>query len=138
MNAERPADSAPEEMPSLFAHLVQLLAVSALQQLGKWANPITGKPEPPDLAGAQLTIDMLDMLAEKTRGRLDEQEARLLADVTASLKMAFVETAETLSSARPTPAEAAERPSEPRKPEAQAPKAEEEAPRQPRFHKKYG
>ena len=39
---------------------------------------------------ARQTIDTLEMLEEKTRGNLDEQEAKLLESVLYELRMDFV------------------------------------------------
>ncbi|NCC49967.1 MAG: DUF1844 domain-containing protein [Spartobacteria bacterium] len=80
--------------PSLFAELVIMLGTSAMQQMGKIINPMTGKTET-SLPGAQATIDLLDMLDKKTKGNLDQAEARLLADTLTSIKLTYVETAKT-------------------------------------------
>ena len=79
----------------LFVNLVMMFSTTAMQQLGKLVNPMTGKTEV-DLRGAQASIDILDMLAEKTRGNLDQEEGRLLKDAIASLQMNNVETAESV------------------------------------------
>ena len=57
----------------LFMHLVSMLAMSAIQQMGKLVDPNTGKAEI-NLEAAQATIDMLDMLELKTRGNLDAED----------------------------------------------------------------
>jgi len=75
----------------LFVHLVTMLSMSAMQQMGKIINPMTGKTEM-NLEAAQATIDMLDMLAAKTRNNLDADEERLMKDTLSALKMNFVET----------------------------------------------
>lgn len=126
---------------SLFAQLVMMFTTSALQHLGKMSNPMT-KAVDVDLEAAQSTIDLLDMLAEKTSGNLDEDEEAMVKETLASLKMNFVEVKN--AGARP--------PSPPPEPEPSAPAANETAepsPRddiqesstseskQPKFHKKY-
>ena len=75
----------------LFINLVTMLSMSAMQQLGKLVNPAAGKAEV-NLDAAQATIDTLDMLFAKTSGNLDKDEARLMKDTLATLKMNFVET----------------------------------------------
>jgi hypothetical protein len=40
---------------------------------------------------AQHTIDLLDMLQQKTRGNLDEEEAKLLDGLLYELRMRFLE-----------------------------------------------
>jgi hypothetical protein len=51
---------------------------------------LTGKVES-DFAVAKQMIDILGMLRDKSRGNLDEQEARLMEDVLYDLRMRYVE-----------------------------------------------
>lgn len=106
---------------SLFINLVVMFATSTMQQLGKIINPVTGKTEI-NIESAQMTIDMLDMLEAKTRGNLDADEARIIKDSLASLKMNFVETAETAKQEETT-AGSPEKPAAP--PAASTPAADE-------------
>ncbi|HVB29190.1 MAG TPA: DUF1844 domain-containing protein [Terriglobia bacterium] len=46
---------------------------------------------PSDLANGSRTIDLLEVLQEKTRGNLTLQEAKLLEDVLYELRMTFLE-----------------------------------------------
>ncbi len=50
----------------LFLSLIYTFQMQAMMQLGKLTNPVTNKTEK-ELDGAQVTIDMLDMLKEKTK-----------------------------------------------------------------------
>ncbi|MBU4200347.1 MAG: DUF1844 domain-containing protein [Verrucomicrobia bacterium] len=75
----------------LFVNLISMLSMSAMQELGKLKNPFTGKTEV-QLAMAQATIDMLDMLEVKTRGNRDRDEDKLLKDTLTMLKINYVET----------------------------------------------
>ena len=84
-------ESKPDINKVLFMHLVSMLAMSAIQQMGKLVDPNTGKAET-NLEAAQATIDMLDMLEARTRGNLDAEETRLLKDTIMSLKMNYVQT----------------------------------------------
>ena len=61
-------------------------------QLGLLAEP-GGERIPPDMANAQRTIDLLQVLQEKTSGNLTADESRLLDDVLYELRMTFVELA---------------------------------------------
>ena len=76
----------------LFLNLVMMLSSSAMQQLGKLVNPVTQKTEV-NLEGAQVSIEMLVMLREKTQGNLDDEETKMLNDILTSLQMNYVETA---------------------------------------------
>ena len=76
---------------NLFQGLVISLAAAAMQHLGKTMNPLTRKIEK-NMEAAQATIDMLDMLEAKTRGNLDEAEAKLLKGILGELKLNYVET----------------------------------------------
>jgi len=75
----------------LFGALVFSLAQGAYAQLGKVANPATGKIET-DLAAAGQTIDLLDMLADKTAGNLTETEDKTLKRVVGDLKLNYWDT----------------------------------------------
>lgn len=75
----------------LFGALVFSLAQGAMAQLGKVANPATGKIEK-DLRGAEQTIDLLDMLSEKTAGNLSENEEKMLKRVVGDLKLNYWDT----------------------------------------------
>ncbi len=74
----------------LFMGLVTSFQQSALTALGKLVNPITGKMET-DLSSAAAYIDMLDMLAEKTKGNLTSNESTTLEQIRSTLKLNYVE-----------------------------------------------
>jgi len=84
-------ESKPDINKVLFMHLVSMLAMSAIQQMGKLVDPATGKAAI-NLEAAQATIDMLDMLFTKTKNNLDAAEEKLMKETLASLKLNFVET----------------------------------------------
>ena len=54
----------------LFMGLCTSLITQAWMQLGKIKNPVTDKAEI-NLDAASLTIDMLSMLKEKTKGKIN-------------------------------------------------------------------
>lgn len=73
----------------LFQHLIAMFQTLALQQLGKLINPMTGKSNR-DLDQARITIDMLGMIREKTRGNLNASEEQILDKVLTELQMNYV------------------------------------------------
>jgi hypothetical protein len=76
----------PVDISSFFISLAQ----SALVHLGEVADPSTGQ-RTPELTVARYTIDTLAMLEEKTKGNLDEQEAKLVDSLLYELRSKFVE-----------------------------------------------
>ena len=82
----------PEEpkMNIHFMSLVLSLSQAAMQQMGKVTNPLTGKIER-SLDQAKVTIDMLEMLKEKTKGNLVKEEERLISDTLATLQLNYVD-----------------------------------------------
>lgn len=87
--------SSDEKVPPLpeidFSNFVLSLAATAMMQLGVVPNPETGEPGEPDFLSARHMIDTLDMLREKTRGNLDEEEAQLLDSMLYELRVRAVE-----------------------------------------------
>jgi len=73
-----------------FLEMVLMLHAAAMQQMGKTANPLSQKIER-DLAAAQSTIDMLDMLENRTRGNLSKEEEHVLKQVLQELKLNYVD-----------------------------------------------
>ena len=76
--------------PVDFSTHVLSLATSAMIALGKMPAP-DGQPHPIDLETARHLIDVLAMLEHKTKGNLDEAEAKLLASLVYDLRVAFVD-----------------------------------------------
>ena len=77
----------------LFSQLVLSFQASAMQQMGKLKNPFTDKIER-NLSQAQMSIDMLAMLQEKTKGNVTDEESRFLDHVLFELRMNFLEEVE--------------------------------------------
>ena len=73
-----------------FSTHVLSLASSALIALGKMPAPDGGQM-PLDLETARYLIDILVMLETKTKGNLDEAEAKLLASLIYDLRVAYVD-----------------------------------------------
>jgi hypothetical protein len=82
---------APRSLPSLdFATFVLSLGSSALVHLGELPDPDSGEKRR-DLPMAKQTIDILGILADKTRGNLDEAEDQLLQSLLYDLRIKYVD-----------------------------------------------
>jgi hypothetical protein len=64
--------------------------MQAMMQMGKLKNPLTEKTEK-ELEAAQITIEMLDMLKEKTKNNISDDEKKFLDQVIGDLKLNYVE-----------------------------------------------
>jgi hypothetical protein len=139
------ADTSKEEANKmLFANLVMMLSSSVMQELGKLVNPLSKKVEI-NLEAAQVTIDMLDMIKDKTKGNLDKDEESMLTSMLSSLQMNYVETAETAAKSEKPVAEKAGTPPEPSATGQKSDKAEAPNPpppgteaKEPKYRKSYG
>ena len=84
--------------PATFEFLVFSMKMQAELRLGVLQLP-GQESEAPDLNAARHTIDMLAMLAEKTRGNLSMEEQRLLENSLTELRFRFVQVSEKLTKA---------------------------------------
>ena len=90
------ADQPPAPPASFtFASLVLSLSTSALMHLGM-APRLEGEEEGEatgevDLPLARQSIDILEMLQEKTRGNLDDEEEKLVESALYDLRMRYVQ-----------------------------------------------
>jgi len=73
----------------LFMGLCTSLVTQAWMQLGKIKNPISDKIEI-DINAASLTIDMLAMLKEKTKGNIGDDESKILDQSINELRMNYI------------------------------------------------
>jgi Domain of unknown function (DUF1844) len=87
IRAQNPA--AGPQPPMGFEHLVQQFYLTAMLQMG--AGTQEGQRPRLDIVGARSTIDLLAILAEKTRGNLTPVEDRMLQTVLFEARMAFLE-----------------------------------------------
>ncbi len=72
-----------------FSSLVLMLGTAALAQLGAPAGP--GQEQPAlDLGEARHLIDWLEILGEKTEGRLSEEERMLLEQLLFEVRMQYL------------------------------------------------
>ena len=84
-----PAGPYGEDSPG-FETLVSYLSTTAMFQLGLIPGP-SGEHIPVDMPNAKRTLDLLEVLQEKTKGNLTAHESRLLDDVLYELRMSFIE-----------------------------------------------
>jgi hypothetical protein len=78
-----------DKLNQLFYSLVYSFQMQTWMSLGKIKNPVTDKAEK-DLQAAQMTIDIIDMIKEKTKNNLSEQESNFIEQVLADLKLNYV------------------------------------------------
>ena len=74
-----------------FLMLVAGLATQVMMNLGEIANPVTGEKQV-DMDHAKYTIDLLEILREKTAGNLSAEEERILGMYLYDLRMKYVKT----------------------------------------------
>jgi hypothetical protein len=77
-------------MEANFSTLVLSIGSSAAMALGLAPNPMTNKIEK-DLNLARFNIDLLQTLADKTKGNLTQDEQRFLDSLLTDLQMKFVQ-----------------------------------------------
>lgn len=66
------------------------LQIAAMQYLGKIVSPLTGKVER-NLEQAKGSIDMLSMLAEKTKNNLSSDEEKFLSNILFELRLNYLD-----------------------------------------------
>ncbi|MCP3906046.1 MAG: DUF1844 domain-containing protein [Planctomycetes bacterium] len=104
MAAEQKQDTEPGAGPpgahalpeASFKTLVGVIASQALMGLGTMQDPQT-KGVVVDLEGAQFSIDLLAVLEERTKGNLDEDEARELTQLLAELRTRYVQVGQLVA-----------------------------------------
>jgi len=82
----------PKELNQHLFSLISMFASACWQQLGKIPSQVDGKINR-DLKSAQVTIDMLLMLRDKTKGNLTKTEEKLLEDTISNLQMNYADEA---------------------------------------------
>ena len=124
------------EMSQRFIEFVMMQAQQASLFLGRIPSPQSGKTEVM-LEPAKLFIDHLEMIREKTRGNLTNEEKEILNSVLSDLEMAYVQAANAASSSAPTkpPAASTEEPAATPSPDAAS---EEVSESKKKFSKSYG
>ncbi|HET9253406.1 MAG TPA: DUF1844 domain-containing protein [Candidatus Eisenbacteria bacterium] len=98
-----PEPEKPLSRRDLFLGLIHSFQGAAMQQMGKVPNPFTNEIER-DLMQARLSIDMLEMLEERTAGNLTGEETRFLKHVLTELRLNYVaEVEEDRKAGKATP-----------------------------------
>lgn len=121
-------------MTRRFIEFVLMQAQQVALTLGQLPGP-DGRPMEPNLPVSRLLIDQIEMIREKTRGNLSDEEADLLNKVIADLQLAFVEAGNAAGAPQSAPG--------PAPAEAQTPTATDAEPETPdegkrKFSKSYG
>jgi len=89
----------PGEMPEAdLTHFVSSLAMQVMMFLGQVENPMVGK-RILDLGAAKYNIDILGILAEKTKGNLTKEEEQAMTGLLSELRMRYVQTVKALEKA---------------------------------------
>jgi hypothetical protein len=81
--------------PPTFEFLVFSLKTQAELRLGILSY--AEKPEQPDLRASRHAIDLLGMIAEKTRGNLSLDEQRLIENALTELRFRYVQVSEDVA-----------------------------------------
>ncbi len=81
---------AKEKDDLLLTQLILMFQTAALQQMGKLKNPLLDKIER-DLAQAQISIDMIDMLQRKMGPTLTPEEDKLFRTILQELRLNYVD-----------------------------------------------
>ncbi len=88
------SDSEQKDKPRIpeasFSLFMSSLVTQALISLGEVENPFSQKSEQ-NLDQAKFTIDTLEIIREKTKGNLAEDEAKLLDTALYDLRMGYIE-----------------------------------------------
>lgn len=74
----------------LFVALVYSLQMQAMMNLGKIKNPMTDKVEK-NMEGAEVSIDMIDMLLHKSKEGFTDEEKKVLETVVSDLRLNYVD-----------------------------------------------
>jgi hypothetical protein len=106
MAGETQTSNVSGELTQRFIEFVMMQAQNAALFLGQIPNPKTGQGEV-NLELAKMFIDQLEMIQEKTRGNLSNEETAVLRNTLSNLQMVYVEVAQRSGPTSPPPASAA-------------------------------
>jgi len=94
--AVRAANPGMDHPPAMtFDQIVQSIYMTTIMQLGGATQP--GEQPKVDLMGARQSIDMLAILAEKTKGNLTTAESQLMDNALFEVRMGFLEVTQALA-----------------------------------------
>ena len=85
-----PENESQKKNEFYFVQLIITFQAAAMQQMGKLQNPITQKVER-NLDQARSSIDMLEMLQDKTKNGLNENEKKFLEHTLYELRMNYLD-----------------------------------------------
>ena len=85
-----PENESEEKDEFHFVQLIITFQAAAMQQMGKLQNPLTKKVER-NLDQAQFSIDMLEMIQNKTKNNLSENEKKFLEHTLYELRMNYLD-----------------------------------------------
>lgn len=74
----------------LFIQLLYIFQASGMQALGKIKNPITNKVEI-SIEQARQSIEMLEMIKDKTKNNLSDNETKMIDTALSELRLNFVD-----------------------------------------------
>lgn len=86
---DRVAEMPDVPPPATIETLVSMLFTQALAALGQLPGA-DGKPSPINKPFAKYFIDSLEMLGEKTKGNLTDDESKMISETLHAMRMAFV------------------------------------------------
>jgi hypothetical protein len=94
--AIRATNPGMERIPEMtFERLIQSIYMQTILQLGGATEP--GQEPHVDLLGARQSIDMLGIIADKSRGNLSDSEDKLIESALFEMRMAFLELTQALA-----------------------------------------
>jgi len=77
-----------EKSSQLFYTIIYTFQMQTMVHLGKIANPATNKVER-ELDSAAMSIDIIEMLEDKTKGNLSEEESKYIQTVLTDLRLNY-------------------------------------------------
>ncbi|MDA8744163.1 DUF1844 domain-containing protein [Rubripirellula amarantea] len=83
------SDAMPAPPPASFEVMISMMFTQAMAMLGQIPDPTTGKASV-NKPYAKHYIDTLEMLGEKTKGNLSDDESKMLSEAMHALRMAYV------------------------------------------------
>ena len=91
MTGDRPAQKARPQIPiASFKLFLSSLATQTLINMGEIENPLNNEKKQ-DLDQAKFTIDTLEIIRDKTKGNLTDEETKYLDTILYDLRMRYVE-----------------------------------------------
>ena len=85
-----------------FAEVINMIFMQAMIGMGGYQSP-DGRVIPPDFEVAKHHVDMLGLLAEKTKGNLTDDEQKLMDAALYELRMRFVQATSGPAAGRTPP-----------------------------------